>query len=120
MSEAGQDAKGPISPSFVYVAHFNAHGHDYIRVGYADNVERRISQLQADLPFQINLAYKRPSRNRTTAKADEYAAALAVGIDPRRRGWVEGNPDDAVTKVDALLGPPDTAVSHHIYLNSTR
>jgi hypothetical protein len=120
MSAKGQNAAGPIDPSFVYVAHFNAHGHDYIRVGYADNVERRIGQLQADMPFQINLAYKRPSRNRARAKADEYAAAAAVGIDPRRRGWVEGDHAAAVAKIDALLGPPDADTRHHIYLNNRR
>ena len=108
----------PIEPCWVFLAHFNAHGHDYLRIGYADNVDRRIAQMQADIPFEVSVLVKWPARNRTCAKNAEYKAAHEAGFHPVARQWTEGDAGVVSALVSRALGRPEQAVTHHIRLHA--
>lgn len=110
----------PVDPCWVFLAHCSSGNTDYLRIGYADNVQKRIARMQSECPLAIGVPFKWPARNRAVAKSAENRAASAGGFHPVNRGWMAANLAAAVSAVRRELGEPEEAVRHLIYLNGKR
>lgn len=110
----------PIDPCWVFVAQCSSGSETYLRLGYADNVAKRIARMQAECPLAISVPLQWPARNRTVAKNAENRAASAGGFHPVNRGWIVANSSSVIDAVQHELGEPEGAVMHHLYLNQGR